>query len=145
MVTIDRTWSDQENKIVDRVKGKQIRHVGLNQITLQTLPIKEGLIFTQPNGSPIFPNYVRKKLLPQACQKAGVKNIGPHGFRHTFASHYLMNGGSIWDLSKILGHSTIKLTNDYYGHFTREHVLKRAHVVSIGENLIEADFRRGAV
>ncbi|WNB76793.1 phage integrase [Methylomonas koyamae] len=36
-----------------------------------------------------------------------------HVLRHTFASHYMMNGGNILALQKILGHSTLNMTMKY--------------------------------
>ena len=36
-----------------------------------------------------------------------------HGLRHTFASHWVMEGGDIFKLQKILGHQSIELTMRY--------------------------------
>ncbi|WP_080090208.1 tyrosine-type recombinase/integrase, partial [Salmonella enterica] len=41
--------------------------------------------------------------------------------RHTFASHFMMNGGNILVLRDILGHSDIKMTM-VYAHFSPEHL-----------------------
>jgi len=38
-------------------------------------------------------------------KRSGVPDIVFHGLRHTFASHYMLNGGSVWDLMQILGHA----------------------------------------
>ncbi|PSW70398.1 hypothetical protein C0Z01_06180 [Photobacterium kishitanii] len=43
-----------------------------------------------------------------------------HVFRHTFASHFMMNGGNILVLQRILGHSDIKHTMRY-SHFAPDH------------------------
>jgi integrase len=146
IVSIDRTWSGHENKIVNRTKSRKIRHVGLNKDAVYALSrmVKDReYIFSNPDGTPLLSDHVRKNLLPKACKEAGVKKINPHGFRHTYASQYMMGGGNIWDLSKILGHSTVQLTELYYAHFSREHVLKRARVITQIDNVVEADFGRG--
>lgn len=39
--------------------------------------------------------------------------FSPHTFRHTFAKNYLLNGGEIFSLQKILGHSKIETTKKY--------------------------------
>ena len=43
----------------------------------------------------------------------GVNSVGVHKFRHTFAKQWIINGGSVVTLSKILGHSNIGITDRY--------------------------------
>lgn len=71
--------------------------------------------------------YVMKRI----CETAKVKYIGPHGLRHTFAAHYLMGGGNIYSLSKILGHSSVAVTQQNYGHLSPE-FLKQSSIVFFG-------------
>ncbi len=53
--------------------------------------------------------------LPELLQSAGVRSFARpwHALRHTFASHFVMSGGNILSLQKILGHSDIKMTLVY--------------------------------
>ncbi len=44
-----------------------------------------------------------------------------HVLRHTFASHFMMNGGNILVLQKILGHADITMTMRY-AHFAPSHL-----------------------
>jgi integrase len=44
-----------------------------------------------------------------------------HVLRHTFASHFMMNGGNILVLQRILGHTDIKMTMRY-SHFAPDHL-----------------------
>nr|WP_238610581.1 tyrosine-type recombinase/integrase [Candidatus Schmidhempelia bombi] len=48
-----------------------------------------------------------------------------HVLRHTFASHFMMNGGNILVLQKILGHTDIKVTMRY-AHFAPDHLEEAA-------------------
>jgi integrase len=145
ILTVDRTWCGKTDQIRFVPKSKRIRHVGLNLMVQKVLfPIlKDGLIFTREDGSQLTHAYLRNQILTAACEKAKVKRISPHGFRHTYGAQYMMSKGSLWDLQKILGHSDMKTTEEFYAHFSREHVQKRARVISLGENVIGVDFKRG--
>ena len=43
-----------------------------------------------------------------------------HDLRHTMASHWVMNGGDIFRLSKVLGHKTVLVTQRTYAHLAPE-------------------------
>jgi len=47
-------------------------------------------------------------------ERIGDKNIHPHVLRNNFAKRFLMNGGDIFTLSKILGHSSVQVTEQCY-------------------------------
>jgi integrase len=46
-------------------------------------------------------------------ERADIQDFRFHDLRHTFASWYMMNGGDLYELAKILGHSNIKMTERY--------------------------------
>lgn len=57
-------------------------------------------------------------------QRAGIENPAgqlTHVLRHAFDSHFMMNGGNILVLQRILGHADIKVTMRY-AHFAPEHL-----------------------
>ena len=43
----------------------------------------------------------------------GVQTTGIHRYRHTFAKQWILHGGSVVSLSKILGHSNLSITQNY--------------------------------
>lgn len=47
-------------------------------------------------------------------ERIGNREISPHLIRNNFAKRFLMNGGDIYTLSKILGHSSVKVTEECY-------------------------------
>lgn len=57
-------------------------------------------------------------------KRAGVTNIGFHGFRHTHASLLLNSGIPYKELQHRLGHSTLSMTMDTYSHLSKENAKK---------------------
>ena len=67
-----------------------------------------------------------RKYIQSVLRKAEYewKRAGCHTFRHTFASHLVINGASIYDVQKLLGHKSIIMTQ-VYAHLS-ENATRRA-------------------
>ena len=72
----------------------------------------EDHVFISGVGKPMKRNTIRH-LLVNAGKRAGVKNVNVHRFRHTCAIEYLRNGGDVFTLQKILGHSSLDMVKKY--------------------------------
>jgi integrase len=77
------------------------------------------LVFLNPEGRPLDPKYVDKKL-KSALAEAGLPAVSFHKLRHTAATHILAASGSLHATQKILGHSQVSLTANLYGHADEE-------------------------
>ena len=73
------------------------------------------LVFTTRYGKPIDPdNFARS--FHRLCARADLGHWTPHELRHSAASIMLAQGTSLWVVSEVLGHASIAMTKDTYGH-----------------------------
>jgi len=67
------------------------------------------------------------KSFHELLERAKIRDFRFHDLRHTFASWYMMSGGDLYELSKLLGHSNIKMT-ERYADLARAHIVKTGNV-----------------
>ena len=74
-----------------------------------------GLVFTTELGAPVDPrNFLR--VVEAAAKAAGVAGVGVHTLRHSAAVGWLESGVHIKAVADLLGHSSISINGDVYGH-----------------------------
>jgi integrase len=74
------------------------------------------LLFPSRTGGPMFPENLRPRVWRPALVAAGVRPVTIHSLRHFYASAQIAQGESILYVSRQLGHSSVKITADIYGH-----------------------------
>jgi len=74
-------------------------------------PIIQNFFLTL-DGKPITKNCI-KMMFQRIAKKSKVKRLHPHLCRHTFATNYLVNGGDVFSLQQILGHTTLEMVGRY--------------------------------
>lgn len=94
-------------------KGKRNRTVPISPELYEEIPHKRGSLFT-----PCY--YAFRSAIQRANIELPEGQLS-HVLRHTFASHFMMNGGNILVLQRILGHTDIKMTMRY-AHFSPDHL-----------------------
>lgn len=72
----------------------------------------EDNLFLTLEGRPLSGNAVRL-IFSRLAQKSGVKRFHAHLCRHTFATNYLINGGDVFSLQQILGHTSLEMVRRY--------------------------------
>jgi integrase len=73
----------------------------------------------------------RREVLAEGCARAKIPTLTPHALRHTFGTRWLQAGGDIYNLSKILGHSTVAVTEAHYAHLLKEDLVAASQRVKI--------------
>jgi integrase len=126
-----RIWvkrSLYQGKITTPKTESSIRVVDVSQRTLDELAVHRemspprhgGFILHTLKGTPIDPDsWYKRRFLP-ILQRAGLRQVGLHALRHTYASLLINQGESIKYVSKQLGHASIQITADLDGHLFRE-------------------------
>ncbi|MFN8009040.1 MAG: site-specific integrase [Terriglobia bacterium] len=76
----------------------------------------EGLIFSDNEGKPIDPDKFDEDIFAAIRGKAGLTSVRFHDLRHFFASMLIAQGESPKYVSDQLGHSSVQITFDIYGH-----------------------------
>ncbi len=98
---------------------------------------KESVLFLTRFGDPLTLR-MTNKIIERIGEKAKVENVrlSAHTFRHTFAKNWLMNGGDIFSLQKILGHRTLDMVRNYV-NITFKDIQLQHSKFSPGDNLMK--------
>jgi len=92
----------------EHTKGKRRREIPTTQTVFNLLSA-----LTEPRTGRVFSVDGVRTSYTAALDDAKIDDATFHTLRHTFASHYMMRGGNLYDLKNILGHRNIKLTARY--------------------------------
>lgn len=118
-------WEDSTLHI-RRGKGKKSRIVPIsdptNKAIFRQLLKRRIDVDGVAGGSALFASNISRKpfsytalssLMERLEKYAGLRDVHCHRFRHTFAINFLRNGGDIFTLKRILGHSTLMMVQRY--------------------------------
>ncbi|MGO3890890.1 MAG: phage integrase [Paenalcaligenes sp.] len=123
-------WSEVEEMRETQVHDGFIQFARTKSAKTRAVPITESLVSELRRHNDTYG--VMGRVFPASCMPAfrvaldRTKIALPDGqmthvLRHTFASHFMMNGGNILTLQRILGHSTVTMTMRY-AHLSPDHL-----------------------
>jgi integrase len=104
--------SRELRRILIEIRDKRLLEAYLNGKT----DISDELVFRSSSGSIVDPDNLYHRVFLPVLAKAGIRRIRLHDLRHTFGSQLLQNGASIVYVKEQMGHSSIQVTVDIYGH-----------------------------
>ncbi|MDP2736489.1 MAG: tyrosine-type recombinase/integrase [bacterium] len=111
-ITVRRSFS---LNVLGSTKSNRIRYIPMTEDLYQyllPLPDKQGFVLKGREKTRLRPSYSRD-VLHLICQNAGIRIVGWHTLRHSFASRLAEAGVSMIVIKELLGHSDIKTTMIY--------------------------------
>ncbi|KKW22675.1 MAG: Site-specific recombinase, phage integrase family protein [Candidatus Kaiserbacteria bacterium GW2011_GWA2_52_12] len=106
---------DDRMKMLVSPKSNRERHVPLDADVYEILYARKnntGYVFLDTDKEP-FDYHRMERRLTKACNDAGIRKVGWHILRHTFASHLAMKGVPMTAVQQLMGHSNITTTMRY--------------------------------
>lgn len=137
LIKVCRSYCGVLKEIRETTKSRKIRHVPLGEGIFHDLSkAYEGRAGTELvfhlNGEMLDKSNLRNRHFNRDIKGSGVPKIRIHDMRHTFASHFMMNGGNLYALQAILGHSDTKMTQRY-AHLSKTYFTEKADIVRFGD------------
>lgn len=140
-----RHSQDNYRKLLVPPKSNRTRHVPLDTDVYTILYRRKGgmgYVFLGRDGQP-FSNYGLHYAIRKLCVRAGLRKIGWHTMRHTFASHLAMRGVPLPIIKELMGHSSITTTMRY-AHVAPS-TLRSAIEMLNPKTMVDANFGQPAV
>lgn len=121
-------WNEAQTLVLSQIGNARITFTdtksGKNRTVPISLELEKEIRAYKPTGlnGRLFAKAIKSfYLVLDKCSFTLPKGQAAHVLRHTYASHFMMNGGDILTLQRILGHSTITLTMRY-AHLSPDHL-----------------------
>ena len=109
-------WSEAQNINFSCLGNSSVTYHSTKSKKSRTVPLEAGLysrLAERLNQGNFFDSY---STFTRRLYESGIdlpKGQRTHVLRHTFASHFMINGGNIMTLQAVLGHSTLNMTMKY--------------------------------
>jgi len=125
-IELDNVNLHEGHIIIHQAKGQKERIIPVGSIVQKSLwkyinqyrprPLTDNItrLFLSNSGLPLTRNGIQQ-MMRRLARRAGITGVrcSPHTLRHTFSKRYLTNGGDIFSLQRILGHSSLASVRIY--------------------------------
>ncbi|HEX9509327.1 MAG TPA: site-specific tyrosine recombinase XerD [Puia sp.] len=112
------------------IGGAAIKYIRLYQreirVHMPNKPGNEDILFLNRRGTKLSRVMIFLMLKDLVAKAAIPKNISPHTFRHSFATHLVEGGADLRAVQEMLGHESIT-TTEIYTHLDREYLRETLH------------------
>lgn len=105
------------------VSGKALKEIDIYKTDRDRLPViyDKNILFLNRRGAKLTRAMIFT-IIKDLAARAGIrKNISPHTFRHSFATHMIEAGADLRAVQEMLGHESI-LTTEIYTHIDRSYL-----------------------
>lgn len=136
-------WSEAEELQISQVRNGMIQFVGTKSGKVRSVPINKEFESElvahhdqKATGNRLF-SYAASAFR-EATERMGLElpdGQMTHVLRHTFASHFMMGGGNILSLQKILGHANLVMTMRY-AHLSPEHLQEAVRLNPLAQSKV---------
>jgi len=111
---LDELLGQRKAEALKREMGKPLEEQKKHEEVLNE--VMDSWVFVTPIGARMDPNRMRKNVFYRCLDHAELRRVRFHDLRHTFASLLIQQGESLAYIKDQLGHSSIQITVDTYGH-----------------------------
>jgi integrase len=82
-------------------------------------------VFTSEQGTQVSQSNLRNRVLVPAAERVGIEGFTTYDLRHTAISLWLLRGLTPWEVSKMVGHTTVGMIEQRYGHLYEGELQKK--------------------
>jgi len=101
--------------------GNKCRRLLWRYVNTERPDIRSDRLFINSHGEPLKSRGVLE-MMRRCGKRAGITGVrcSPHTLRHTFAKRFLLNGGDVFTLQQMLGHSSLEMVRRYLALCSQE-------------------------
>ncbi|MFC2062614.1 tyrosine-type recombinase/integrase [Chloroflexota bacterium] len=135
--TITVTGKGAKQRVV-RIGAKVQKAIWRYMLVRQQIADGCNALWVTRQGTPLSIDGVHQMIV-KLGKKLGLE-VSPHRLRHSFALYYLRNGGDVFTLQTLLGHSTLEIVKGYLGSLSSEDAINSHKRYSPMDNFKHKDY-----